>query len=82
MYTETNKGFTIITNFGCDNRCSYCITRYHPILNGNITDKSKIDWNKLDTAIKNTKAPIIDLSGGGDPFYHWQDNIDFFDKVF
>ena len=42
MYTETNRGFTIITNFGCDCHCKYCITKHHPILQNSITDKSKI----------------------------------------
>ena len=23
MYTENNKGFTVITNFGCDCNCQY-----------------------------------------------------------
>ena len=47
MYTETNRGFTIITNFGCDCHCKYCITKHHPILQNAITDKSKIDWEYL-----------------------------------
>lgn len=25
MYTEQNKGFTVITNFGCDCHCGYWI---------------------------------------------------------
>ena len=48
MYTEQNKGFTVITNFGCDCHCKYCITKYHPILQNAVTDKSKIDWDYLE----------------------------------
>lgn len=45
MYTEQNRGFTIITNFGCDCNCKYCITKHHPILQNAVTDKNKIDWS-------------------------------------
>lgn len=82
MYTEANKGFTIITNFGCDNNCKYCITKHHPILQNAITDKSKINWEYLEECISKSNAPTINLSGGGDPFYDWQNNIDFYNKVY
>lgn len=45
MYTEQNRGFTVITNFGCDCNCKYCITKHHPILQNTVTDKSK---NRLE----------------------------------
>lgn len=82
MYTENNKGFTIITNFGCDCACKYCITKHHPILQNAVTDKNKIDWAYLEQCILKSDAPTVNLSGGGDPFYHWQDNLDFFEKVY
>lgn len=82
MYTENNKGFTIITNFGCDNHCKYCITRSHPILQNAVTDKSKIDWEYLEKCISESEAPTINLSGGGDPFYDWRNNIDFYNRVY
>ena len=82
IYTENNKGFTIITNFGCNNNCKYCITKHHPILQNAITDKSKIDWEYLEECISKSTAPTINLSGGGDPFYDWQNNIDFYNRVY
>lgn len=82
MYTEANKGFTIITNFGCDCNCKYCITKHHPILQNAITDKSKIDWAYLEKCISESDAPTVNLSGGGDPFYNWKENIDFYNKVY
>ena len=48
MYTEQNRGFTVITNFGCDCHCKYCITKHHPILQNAVTDKNKIDWEYLE----------------------------------
>lgn len=57
MYTEQNKGFTVITNFGCDCHCKYCITKHHPILQNAVTDKSKIDWDYLE------KRSFLSLAG-------------------
>lgn len=82
MYTEANKGFTIITNFGCDNNCKYCISKHHPILQDRITDKSKINWTYLEECISKSDAPTVNLSGGGDPFYKWWGNLDFYNKVY
>ena len=82
MYTEDSKGFTIITNFGCNNNCKYCITKHHPILQNAVTDKSKINWEYLEECIASSNAPTVNLSGGGDPFYDWQNNLDFFDCVY
>lgn len=82
MYTEQNKGFTVITNFGCDCHCKYCITKHHPILQNAVTDKSKIDWDYLEKCIAASEAPTVNLSGGGDPFYHWQENIDFYNRMY
>ena len=82
MYTEQNRGFTVITNFGCDCNCKYCITKHHPILQNAVTDKSKIDWKYLEKCISESDAPTVNLSGGGDPFYDWQNNIDFYNHVY
>lgn len=82
MYTENNKGFTVITNFGCDCNCPYCITKHHPILKNAITDKNKIDWEYLEKCISESPAPTVNLSGGGDPFFHWEENIDFYQHVY
>ena len=82
MYTEQNKGFTIITNFGCDCNCQYCITKHHPILQNAVTDKEKIDWEYLEKCISESDAPTVNLSGGGDPFYNWKANIDFYNHVY
>lgn len=64
MYTEQNRGFTVITNFGCDCNCKYCITKHHPILQNAVTDKSKIDWKYLEKCISKSDAPTVNLSGG------------------
>lgn len=63
MYTEQNRGFTVITNFGCDCHCKYCITKHHPILQNAVTDKNKIDWEYLEKCISESDAPTVNLSG-------------------
>lgn len=81
IFTETNKGFTIITNFGCKNNCSYCISKHHPILQNNITDINKIDWDYLEKCISETTSPKVNLSGGGDPFFNYDKHLKFFFNV-
>ncbi|WP_455649234.1 hypothetical protein [Enterocloster citroniae] len=82
MYTENNKGFTIITNFGCDNHCKYCISKQHPILQNKQTDIECIDWNFLEQCISESNAPTINLSGGGDPFYNWNEHREFYFRIY
>lgn len=81
MYTTTNKGFTVITNFGCDQNCKYCITKFHPILRGQISLEENIDWNYLEKCISEARAPEVNLSGGGDPFFEWEKHRDFYFRI-
>lgn len=81
MYTSENKGFTVITDFGCDQNCPYCITRLHPILAGSKTKIKNIDWGKLEKCISESSAPTINLSGGGDPLFGWRKHKIFFLKM-
>ena len=80
MYTSMNKGFTIITNFGCDQHCPYCISKHHPILQNNLTND--INWKYLEKCIAESTAPTVNLSGGGDPFFHYQEHLDFYDHIY
>jgi adenine C2-methylase RlmN of 23S rRNA A2503 and tRNA A37 len=74
-----NKGASIITNFGCDVGCSYCIWKNHP-LKTHYTTIQSTDWTKLHDFIQ--PYDKISVSGGGDPFYNYKDNINWFDKLF
>lgn len=82
MYTEQNKGFTVITNFGCNCNCRYCITKHHPILQRAVTNEEKINWEYLEKCISESKAPTVNLSGGGDPFFHWWDHMGFYNYMY
>ena len=74
-----NKGFSIITNFGCNRNCNYCIWRLHPLKNC-FTTMESFDWIKLNKYI-----PLYDkisISGGGDPFFKLDKNWIWYEKLF
>ncbi|MBQ3309181.1 hypothetical protein IJG78_00705 [Candidatus Saccharibacteria bacterium] len=82
MYTATNKGFSIITSFGCGRNCKYCISKLHPILSACISQEDNIDWDRLEKCISETKAPEVNLSGGGDPFFEWERHRNFYLRIY
>jgi hypothetical protein len=45
---EQGKGFSIITNFGCDKNCWYCIWKNHPM---NTCTEIKTDFENLQQAL-------------------------------
>ena len=81
MYTSESKGFTVITNFGCKYNCPYCVTKHHPVLAGQVTNEDNVDWEYLTQCIKESPAPTVCISGGGDPFYNYQEHMDFYRRL-
>jgi len=71
------KGLSIITNFGCDTGCEYCIWKLHK-LNSILTKFNSTDWNSLYRYLKQNSTKKISISGGGDPFYKYNDNRDWY----
>lgn len=71
-----NKGISIITNFGCDEDCWYCIWKNHRLKSANETT----DWLKLSHFIKGHKK--VSVSGGGDPLFKYQENGIWWDTLF
>jgi len=68
-----DKNISIITNFGCDSNCWYCVWKNHKLKNYN-----KIDYNKLENfLIKYKYKGKVSLSGGGDPLYNYFENLNF-----
>jgi len=70
---------SIITNFGCDRNCWYCITnRVDPK-----RFKQDTDWGLLELFLSRDwvrrKVPI---SGGGDPLYRLEENMDWWERLF
>jgi len=73
-----NRGASIITNFGCDTGCKYCIWNNHPLKECH-TSLLSTDWDKLTAFI--TPYEKISISGGGDPFYDYNTHKPWFDKL-
>ncbi len=71
-----NKGISIITDFGCNNSCFYCVWKEHK-LNG--CDKGNhFDYAKLfDFLNENKHLGKVSISGGGDPLYNYFGNLNF-----
>ena len=72
------KGFSVITNFGCCQNCSYCIWKYHPLRNC----PNHTNWNKLERALAFFTQDKISISGGGDPLYLFNSNIQWYERLF
>jgi hypothetical protein len=73
-----NKGFSIITNFGCNFSCHYCVWKSH-LLNQIQTNINTFDWNKLQKFTNNYSK--ISVSGGGDPFFQIEHNWNWYEKL-
>ena len=68
---------SIITNFGCDKNCWYCIWKDHPLKNC-----KTVDYDALDTFLcKYKHLGKVSLSGGGDPLYNYFNNLKFWKYI-
>lgn len=62
------KTFSIITNFGCNKTCHFCIFKNHRLKN----NKNMINFKYLNTCFDKYASlggAKISISGGGDPLY-------------
>lgn len=80
------KGFSIITNFGCDKNCWYCIWKRHPMRKM----KKQTDFEELQRALAlvglhqaaNDKQVTVSISGGGEPLNLYPSNLSWFEEFF
>ena len=72
------KGISLITNFGCDTNCWYCIWRHHPLKDVS----NNTDWDKLECALALFPQDKISISGGGDPLFRFENNQSWYGKLF
>nr|DAU02866.1 MAG TPA: Molybdenum cofactor biosynthesis protein A barrel, LIGAND BINDING PROTEIN [Caudoviricetes sp.] len=72
-----DKYISVITNFGCHYTCPYCIVR-----NNNLhIPKSTVEGlNSLEEEIRKNNCNWVSLSGGGDPLWNLEDNIEWYKK--
>ena len=79
MKFKKDKYLSIITNFGCHFSCPYCIVKNNNIDVPKTTIASLLS---LEDAVKQTKANIISLSGGGDPLHNYESNKTYYQWLF
>ncbi len=74
-----DKYMSVITNFGCHYSCPYCIVK-----NNNLQiPKSSIEGlDSLDDEIKKNQCNWVSISGGGDPLWNLENNIEWYKKFF
>ena len=71
---------SILTNFGCHFGCSYCVYRENGI-NIPKTNYMTFGWSELEDELEKRKGELVSISGGGDPLYNYENNINFYQKL-
>ena len=72
---------SIITNFGCDEGCSYCVWNQH-FLRDTVSGVETTDWQKLFRIINQHSPNRVSISGGGDPLFALENNIQWWQQLF
>lgn len=74
-----DKYISVITNFGCHYTCPYCIVK-----NNNLQiPKSTIEGlDGLGKEIRRNNCNWVSISGGGDPLWNIEENIEWYKKFF
>jgi hypothetical protein len=79
MLRTTSPNISIVTNFGCNANCWYCIWKGHRL--ENISEPT--DWNKLSKFLEDNKAKgKVSISGGGDCLYKYDRYVGWWIKLF
>lgn len=73
------KGYSIITDFGCDTGCSYCIWKNHSMYGVQHNRKHWLD--KVGNFIESCPDWKLSISGGGDPLNKIKKNNDFWSII-
>lgn len=72
-----DKYLSVITNFGCHYSCPYCIVKNN---NLKIPQSTVGGLDRLEEEIKNNQCNWVSLSGGGDPLWDIEKNIDWYER--
>lgn len=76
-----DKILSVITNFGCDTGCKYCIWKEHSLKSFKTTTENT-DWDKLKQSIEHYSPNQISVSGGGDPLFQCELNDEWWNNLF
>lgn len=82
VFRAEDKGFSIITNFDCDNNCWYCVWENFHRLKDCQTTYEKTNWEKLDELLRWYHNDKINVSGGLEPLYDYKNNKKWWRKLF
>lgn len=72
------KRLSVITNFGCDKSCAYCVWANHPL--GKCHDSFNFHTFESEL-LKRLRFGSVSISGGGEPFYQFYNNIAWWNKI-
>lgn len=73
------KNISVITNFGCQTNCWYCVWKTHRLKDVQL----ETDWNKLYQFLKEHKAKgKVSVSGGGDCLYNYNKYESWWNKFY
>jgi hypothetical protein len=76
---NNDLNISVITNFGCNANCWYCIWRGHELQYVNETT----NWDKLEKFLFDNKHKgKVSLSGGGDCLYEYDKYVDWWINFF
>jgi len=74
------KNISIITDFGCNRNCWYCVWKNHSL---NFQKKIETNWKKVEEfLIKYNRLNKVSISGGGDPLYDYNKNCQWWNSLF
>lgn len=76
----SEKMLSVLTNFGCDWSCPYCIYKNSDV-HIKKTAENSFNWSKLEEEFKTNPCKEVSISGGGDPLYNWNKTQWFYDKL-
>lgn len=74
-----DKYLSIITNFGCHYICPYCIVKKN---NLHIPKTTLRGLDSVDRYARKYNCNWISISGGGDPLYNFEQNKEWYEKLF
>jgi len=77
--TKSKLNISVITNFGCQTDCWYCIWKVHRLKDVAL----ETDWEKLEKFLTQYKNKgKVSVSGGGDCLYRYDEYEDWWNKFF
>lgn len=76
---ENNPALSIITNFGCHFKCPECIVRNNHI---DVPKTTLEGLDKLADIFIRGRCTTLTVSGGGDPLFQYEKNVEWYRKLF